>query len=160
MLVSEAYRMSAHLEKRLVLRILAYWREIQGDRRFPRPDEISEAHLGADAQFCFRLAIAPGAPEPVFVSLGEFFRGQVPDVAGISVSACPSGSLLAAATGSVGDVLSRGVPVSIGGVATNGGQPVLFRSILLPLSSDGVVIDEMLGAANCRPVEGGARVGW
>jgi hypothetical protein len=152
--------MSGHLEKRLVLRILAYWREVQGDRRFPKPNEISEAHLGDDGQFCFRLAVGADASEPLFVSVGEFFRGQMPNVVGSAISACPSGSLIAAATGSVNDVLSRGVPVSIGGVATNGGQPVLFRSILLPMSSDGVVIDEVLGAANCRPVEGDARVGW
>ena len=148
------------MEKRLVLRILAHWREIQGERAFPKPDEISEADLGEDARFCFRLAVAAGAPEPVFLSFGEFFRDHVPNVPGSGISECPSGTLLAAATGYVGDVLSRGVPVSIGGVATNRSQPVLFRSILLPLSSDGVVIDELLGAANCRPVEGDARVGW
>lgn len=38
----------------------------------------------------------------------------------------------------------------VDGVATLNGEGILYRSVLLPLSGDGVTIDHLLGAANYR----------
>jgi hypothetical protein len=40
----------------------------------------------------------------------------------------------------------------IEGRATLRGSGVLYRGALYPLSDDGIVIDHVLGAANCRPL--------
>ena len=59
------------------------------------------------------------------------------------------------ATDYVGLVLQKRVPVSRGGALhETDGTERLYRSILLPMSDDGTTISGLLGAANCREVQG------
>ena len=50
------------------------------------------------------------------------------------------------------EAVSREVPLSLGGEAESGAGPILYRSIVLPLSEDDERIDHLLGAANSRLV--------
>lgn len=141
-------------ERRLVLRILAYWRGVRGDRAFPAPAEIRDEGLGQDLEFCLRLSLPAGAADPMIARLGAHYAAESPALCGRPVSACPPGTIISATAALARDVLAQRVPITVGGEATHRGGLVLFRSILLPLSTDGARIDAFLGAANYRAAEG------
>jgi hypothetical protein len=141
-------------ERRLVLRILSYWRACRGDRSFPDAVEIRDDGLGDDAVFCFRLDLPRGVEEAVLVSLGQHYAGDWSDLVGRPVSECPAATILGATVALTGKVLAQRVPITIGSEAIHRGAPVLFRSILLPLSGDDDRIDGFLGAANYRAADG------
>lgn len=143
------------LERRLVLRLLAHWRSLCEERRFPSfadldPDEIPDIW-----PFSFVLEVLDDGEEPVFRAVGDELAActGVP-LANLRASEAPAGTLPAVAISYVDEVLAKGVPISRGGEFHKaGGTKVLYRSILLPMSDDGETISGILGAANCREVE-------
>jgi hypothetical protein len=141
-------------EKRLVFRVLAHWRELRAERPMPAPREMTAADLGADEAFSFALSIPTEGGAPRFTHIGAVFGETVDDLLGRALADCPPETVLAAATSCMGELLDRRVPICIGGLARHMGRPVLFRSILLPLSSDEQRIDAVVGAANFRMIEG------
>jgi hypothetical protein len=137
-------------ERRLVLRVLSQWQQACGDRDRPAVADIDGALFGDDWANCFIVGL-PEDGEPVFLYVGDVFAGPGwADIAGRRVAECPEGTLLRAAASFIPGVLARGIPMSHGGPGFNFDRPILFRSILLPLSEDGVRIDALLGAANYR----------
>jgi hypothetical protein len=141
-------------ERRLVLRILSYWRACRGDRAFPAAAEIRDDGLGEDSAFCFRLDLPRGAEEAVLASLGAHYAGDWPGLVGRPVGECPGGTILGETVALTPKVLAQRVPITIGSEAVHRGAPILFRSILLPLSGDDDRIDGFLGAANYRAADG------
>jgi len=138
---------------RLTMRVLAYWREICNEREFPQRSDITSEGLGADWSNCLLIGIDAMPERSSFLYVGSEL--VVPDstsLVGSPVAACPRESILGLATAYVGTVLHRRVPVSMSGSGTNRGASILYRSILLPLSTDGHQIDCLLGAANFRYV--------
>lgn len=141
-------------EKRLVFRVLAYWRELRAERPMPAPQEMTAAGLGEDEAFSFRLSIPADGGAPRFTHIGTVFGDVREDLIGHALADCSPDTVLAAATSCMNELLDRRVPICIGGLARHMGRPVLFRSILLPLSSDEQRIDAVVGAANFRMIEG------
>ena len=152
-------------ERRLVLRLLAYWDDLRNDRDYPRADDIDARMIGDDWAQCFLLrltgtSLGAGASLGDGVSLGESqllhvgdgLLGDLPDGAPATLARVPETALLHHAAGFAAQTLSKGVPVSLGGEAALSDCKTLFRSILLPLSNDGATIDHLLGAVNGRPV--------
>jgi hypothetical protein len=136
-------------ERRLVLRVLNHWQELRGARSFAARRELDPAVLGDDRRYCCVLDLDDES-DPVFAYVGVAFdAAHVPSEVR-RVSNCRLGSFLGLATEFFPRVLEKRIPVSIGGEATSDGRSILFRAILLPLSSDGTRIDALLGAANCR----------
>ena len=68
------------------------------------------------------------------------------------VASCPEHSVLGLVGRCWPEIVERGVPVTRGGVASNDGVSVLYRSIMAPLADDHGKIAGILGAANWRPV--------
>ncbi len=58
------------LERRLVLRLLSYWRELCGERKFPSFAEIDPAQIPDLWAHCFVIGIAGHTDNPVFKSIG------------------------------------------------------------------------------------------
>ena len=142
-------------ERRLVLRVLNHWHELRGARSFAARREIDPAVLGDDRRYCCVLEL-DGDSDPTFAYIGAAFEtAHVPSEVR-RASNCRPGSFLRLATDFFPRVLEKRIPVSIGGEATSDGRPILFRAILLPLSNDGIRIDSLLGAANCRLSSGAA----
>ncbi len=56
------------------------------------------------------------------------------------------------ATSYIARVIAKGVPISSGGIGMHQGGPIVYRSILPPLSEGGGKIDGLLGAANYRVI--------
>lgn len=141
-------------ERRLVLRLMAYWDDLRGDREFPRPDEVDPEAIGDDWPNCYLLKLADPVADSRFRHVGAALAAQADMGEGMSLGACPRNTLLYNALGYLSRTLEKGVPMSMGGKCEVGGGALLYRSIILPLSNDGQRIDHVLGGANGRPVTG------
>lgn len=139
-------------ERRLVLRLMAYWDDLRAERDFPSFGEVDPAVIGEDWPHCYTLTVKHPPIASQFHHLGGIYRPGLPDRGVETLADCPHGTLLHAATHYIDRVLHKRVPVSLGGHAHLGADSVLYRSILLPLSSDGETIDHLLGGANYRIV--------
>jgi hypothetical protein len=138
---------------RLTMRVLGLWREICGDREFPDRAEITAERLGTDWPHCLLIAVDAEPERSNFLYVGPAL--VVPEsssLVGSPVAACSRENILGLATAYFATVLQRRVPVSMSGAGVHLDAPILYRSILLPLSSDGHQIDGLLGAANFRYV--------
>ena len=142
------------LERRFVLRLLSYWRELCGEREFPSFAEIDPAQIPDLWVNCFVLDIGGHAENPVFRSIGAGLAEQAGmNLVDKSVSDVPDKTFIAAAVVYVDEVLRKNVPISRGGeYFTPDGGRVHYRSILLPMSDDGENVSGLLGAANCREI--------
>jgi hypothetical protein len=140
-------------EMRLTMRVLAYWRDICRGRDFPRASDIAPATVGEDWQHCLLIKVEPAAERSTFLFIGPALRvPQEPALEGQPLIQCPRKTLLGQATAYAASVVAKRVPISMGGAAVHLGASILYRSILLPVSTDGETIDGLLGAANFRAV--------
>ncbi|WP_020594325.1 hypothetical protein [Kiloniella laminariae] len=144
------------IERRLVFRLLDYWERQKKERSMPGLEDIKQDDLGDDWDWCFLISLGDEGENPVFVHVGSLIwpteRGLLK---GTAVLDCPEPSLIKQATAFMPRVLKLGVPVSIGGECEDGGDKLLYRSTLMPLSSDDVFVDGLFGGANCRKVANG-----
>jgi hypothetical protein len=143
------------LERRLVLRLLAHWRTLCEERKYPSfadldPDEIPDIW-----PFSFVLEILDDREEPVFRAVGDELAAYTDFLlTDRRVSEAPDHTLPGVAISYVDEMLEKRVPISRGGEFLKAdGTKVLYRSILLPMSDDGETISGVLGAANCREID-------
>lgn len=131
-------------------RLLAYWRDLAPEGRLPAAHCIRPADLADLWPACFILDL--GGAKPVFSYVGDLHvahHGR--DLGGQPAEEAEGDTLLGRSVEYLDEVLSLKVPITYGGTFTGAdGEPVAYRSILLPLSDDGEAIDGILGGANCR----------
>lgn len=140
------------LERRLVLRLLDYWRGLCGGQTCPSFARVDPAAIPDMWPSCFVLETVGHEADPIFRYVGRDFaaHSDVP-LLGLRVSEVPAGTLAAHAVSYAQAVIAKGVPVSRGGEFVRGGNiRVLYRSIILPMSDDGRTVSGLFGAANCR----------
>lgn len=143
------------MERRLVHRLLAYWRGLQVEDEFPSFAAIDPQEIPDIWENTFVLEVVGNESDPVFRAFGDDITAHY----GISlidrhVSEVPANTLVSVSVGYLDEVLTKGVPISRGGdFRREDRTEVLYRSILLPMSDDGETISGILGAANCREVE-------
>ncbi len=154
MAVEEA--LPREVERRLVLRVLGYWRPLCGDRDFPSLADIDPAAIPDMWPHCFVLDVAGTPTAPRFRAVGDaLLATHHPSPVGRTVSEIPRDCLLGVAVAYFDEVLARQVPVSRGDeFVSAAGTRILYRSILLPMSDDGVTVNAILGAVNCRELPG------
>ncbi len=140
------------LERRMVLRLLRCWREAGGADGIPQLNNFNQDALAELWPDCYLLDLVTDKAAPRLEKIGESFLGELGcDLVGQPISDIPDGTLLKVSMGHLERVLSKGVPISLGGQFTNSDQDtVLYRCILLPLSDDNQTINQLLGAANSR----------
>jgi hypothetical protein len=68
------------------------------------------------------------------------------------MSECESGTLLHAMLTTAPRILAKGLPMSTGGVVTYEGEPVVYRSVLLPIGETSGRVDGLLAAASFRVI--------
>lgn len=140
-------------EQRLIMRVLARWRELTDGRRLPRRSQIDPRTFGDDWRHCLLIDLDPRAEHSRLAFVGEALRDPSwPTFERQSIADCQKDSLLHLATSYIARVAAKGVPISSGGVGMHHSMPIVYRSILLPLSEGGGKIDGMLGAANYREI--------
>lgn len=140
-------------ERRLVLRLLHYWRDLCGDRDLPESGAVDGAAIGDMWPYCFIIGLS--GDEPAFTYFGDWhgsFYGA--DMTGRPLADLTRGTLAERATNYYETVVERGVPITYGGELEEPvGRNLLYRSILMPMSDDGGdTVDALLGGANCRVI--------
>lgn len=140
------------MERRLVLRLLAYWRQLCDEREFPSFAEVDPSDMPDMWSHCFAIEIFEDDSEPVFRAMGDELAATI-DYSLIDqrVTVAQERTLPSVAITFLPEVLRKGVPVSRGDEFFKAdGTKVLYRSILLPMSDDGDRVSGILGAVNCR----------
>jgi hypothetical protein len=127
-------------ERRLVWRVARHWVEIAQSGRLPRRDEMDSDVLGGDWANCLLIAVHSPIERSHFVTVGV----------NLAVAHCPTDTLAGVLLSRLSRVVAARRGAIIEGGAMLGGVGILYRSVLLPLSEDGVAIDHVLGAANYR----------
>jgi hypothetical protein len=140
-------------EQRLTMRILAVWRSLCQGSMLPRRSQINPLAFGADWSNCLLIDLDPKLERSRLSYVGNNLRDPSwPPLDRQTLSECDDGTLLHAALSYASRVLAKGVPISTGGVVPHEGEPIVYRSILLPLAEANGRIDGLLGAASYRVV--------
>jgi hypothetical protein len=139
-------------ERRLVLRVLTQWRDLSGGG-LPRRSQVDPRRFGQDWAQCLLIDVDPEPTQSRLAFIGEGLRDPTwPAFDRQCIGECAPTTLLHSATAYIARAVAEREPVAEG-VALHVGAPVRFRSVLLPLSEDGVRIDGVLGAANYREID-------
>jgi hypothetical protein len=140
-------------EQRLVLRLLAHWRELAGDRGMPEFEDFDPWIVPEIWEDSF-LIDAHDPSALVFHSVGDNHVDALGrDPAKQLVSTVGRDTLLGRAISYAAEVIERKVPMTLGGLlADSDGNTRLYRSVLMPLAHDGGLV--LLGAVNSRIVVG------
>jgi hypothetical protein len=139
-------------ERRLNMRLMAFWWDKRADRRFPSAEDFDPQELSDVWTHCFTIH----PQDPYEQSAFDYVGDSIAAASGISgpeitVDKLGEKCLLDHATRNVGEVLTQQVPVIRSGEFVNEeGETVMFRSILLPLSQDQNTIDCVVGGARCK----------
>lgn len=142
------------LERRLVLRLLNYWRskaELGGQPNLARivSDQIPDIWPN-----CFIIALKGPDHDSSFIEFGvNLVTACGGDYRGRPLKSIPEETIVGKTVSFLPELLTKMVPISRGGgIVRMDGATTLYRGILLPLSEADGEIDHILGAANCRDV--------
>ncbi len=141
----------------MVLRLLSQWREWCGEDQYPSFTDVDPTQIAEIWDYCFVLDIVGHEENPVVRTVGSELQNYHPEaVRNRALSDVTAGSLIEHAASYYQEILHRGVPISRGGEFIKyDGMKVLYRSIIMPMSDDGINVSGLLGAANCREVPNG-----
>jgi hypothetical protein len=147
--------MNGGVERRLVLRLMAYWRVAADGGALPTFDALARLSLDEIRPHLFLLRLRRDE-EPVVERIGPTLAERLPfPVAGLPVSAVPADTMLGRGVAYYRQVLDRGIPISQGGSFTDSqGISFLFRSVIAPLDDGQGAIGYLVGAANGKIAEG------
>ncbi len=139
------------MERRMVLRLIAHWRELCGERTIPSFKHFDPIDIPDIWDSAFVLDLAGHKDDPAFRLVGDCFAAAGTPLRNVRVSEVPENTLAEKSVSFYREVIQRGVPVSRGGeFVKSDGMVVLYRGVILPMSDDGEAISGLLGAANCR----------
>ena len=117
----------------------------------PQLDEIDPWMVDDDWTNCLLVSVRSPIERSHFVVVGDNLISEASLLlAGAPVALCPRDTLAGVLLSLLPQVLSARRCLIAEGVARYQGAAILYRSALLPLSENGVVIDHALGAANHR----------
>lgn len=142
------------MERKLVLRILQYWRGLCDTDTIPSESAIEPKTIPDMWPHCAVLDVSGKETDPEIVFVGTNLSATAGvELSGKRLSQAPADTLLSKGLSYYGQVLVKKVPITFGGeFVDHRGVKILYRSIILPLSDDGTNINRLLGAANCREV--------
>jgi hypothetical protein len=139
-------------ERRLNMRLMAFWWDRRGNRRLPTLEDFDPDSLADIWSHCFTLVSRDPPQKSVFRFIGKAVDDSLSGAEGkITIDSLTKDSLLDHATRNIDEVLEQRVPVVTSGEYFDpGGNAIVFRSILLPFSSDQETIDSVVGGARCK----------
>ncbi len=139
-------------ERRVNVRLMAFWWDRKSNRRFPTLEDFDPEVLADIWPHCFTLVLHNPPQKSVFRFIGKAVAESLSGAEGkITIDSLTKDSLLDHATRSIGEVLEHRIPVVISGEYFDPrGNAIVYRSILLPFSSDQETIDSVVGGARCK----------
>jgi hypothetical protein len=137
-------------ERRMQVRAYNYWASLLGNRVYPSVEDLDLG--GADfGTHSVLLDFTAGIENPAIAFLGDRLRGEsgVDDVH--YISQIPGRSLLSRLTDHYLQIIANRAPIGFEAEFVNDrGATVMYRGILLPLSSDDDTIDFIMGVINWK----------
>lgn len=139
-------------ERRMQVRAYNHWAGLLGDRMFPHIDDLDPANLPDFGPHSVLLDFSYGIDNPGVRFLGEKLAQECSAHGVITrLSDVPPRSLLSRITDHYMQILANQAPIGFEAEFVNhAGVAILYRGILLPLSSDDQTIDFIYGVINWK----------
>lgn len=139
-------------EQRLTFRLLSYWNRIRGVRPMPALSDVAISEITEIWHFTFTIDVIDPARHrfqyfgPSLASVfGQDYTGEY--LADVMEQ---DGGILANVIGFYEKVVRTGEPALEAASFYSEGNEVRYRSIIVPLSSDGKAVDYLLGTTNYK----------
>ena len=138
-------------EQRLTFRLLSYWNRIRGDKPLPALADVNIQEIQEMWYFTFTISLGNMPEDHSF----HYFGSKLADMFGNDYS----GEMLESALkdlmientiGFYEKVVAARAPVSESSSFYLEGKEARYRSLIVPLSSDGQTIDYLLGTTNYK----------
>jgi hypothetical protein len=137
-------------EQRLTFRLLSYWNRIRGTREFPSLADVNIAEISEIYHLTFTIALSPDGDHS-FHYFGPELAGIVgEDVTGHLLEEAFNGTMLGNLVGFYDKVVAQRAPVSESSQFFMEGKEIRYRSLIVPLSSNGTDIDYLFGTTNYK----------
>jgi hypothetical protein len=139
-------------ERRMHVRAYNYWVSLLDERDFPSIEDLEPAAVEDFAPNSVLLDFTSGRENPATPYIGSAIREEcgLADNVG-SIADVPSRSLLSRLTDHYMQIIANRAPVGFEAEFDNQrGQPICYRGILMPFSSDGDTIDFIYGVINWK----------
>jgi hypothetical protein len=143
-------------ERRMHVRAYNYWVSLLGGRDYPSIEDLEPGEVKDFAENSVLLDFTAGRDNPATPYIGSAIREECGLPEGIkSISEVPSRSLLSRLTDHYLQIIANRAPIGFEAEFVNQrGEPICYRGILMPFSSDGDTIDFIYGVINWKRGEG------
>ncbi len=122
-------------DRRLVSRVLKHWNEMATGQQFPSKSQIDPWLVGDDWASCTLINIHQPLGQSTFLVVGDkLLPSPGRSLDGRRIADCPSDTLLGITLSFLSRVVATGRALTLGGTATHLDEPILYRSVLLPLA--------------------------
>ena len=139
-------------ERRMHVRAYEMWLSLLNERDYPTLADLESESMGEFGPYSVLLDFSADRANPTIAFLGNALRDEgelETDIA--TVADVPERSLLSRLTGHYAEILDNRAPVGFEAeFISHRGQPMLYRGILMPYSSDGEAIDLIHGVINWK----------
>jgi hypothetical protein len=139
-------------ERRMHVRAYELWLSLLNGRDYPAIADLDAEALGEFGPHSVLLDFSDDRNNPAIAFLGRALRDEAelgPDVR--TVADVPERALLSRLTGHYAEIIDNRAPVGFEAeFISQRGQPMLYRGILMPYSSDGHTIDLIHGVVNWK----------
>ena len=143
-------------ERRMHVRAYNYWVSLLKGRDYPSIEDLEPGEVSDFAKHSVLLDFTAGRDNPATPYVGAAIREECGLAEGIeSIDEVPSRSLLSRLTDHYLQIIANRAPIGFEAEFVNQrGEPICYRGILMPFSSDGDTIDFIYGVINWKRGEG------
>ena len=145
-------------ERRMHVRAYNYWVSLLDGRDYPSIEDLEPGEVSDFAENSVLLDFTAGRENPATPYIGSAIREECGLDDNIkSIEQVPSRSLLSRLTDHYLQIIANRAPIGFEAEFVNQrGEPISYRGILMPFSSDGDTIDFIYGVINWKRGEGAA----
>jgi hypothetical protein len=142
-------------ERRMHVRAYNYWVSLLDGRDYPSIEDLEPANVTDFAANSVLLDFTGGGEDPATPYIGSAIREECGlDDSVRTIADIPSRSLLSRLTDHYLQIIANRAPVGFEAEFVNHrGEPICYRGILMPFSSDGDTIDFIYGVINWKAAE-------
>jgi hypothetical protein len=143
-------------ERRMHVRAYNHWVSLLDGRDFPSIEDLEPDNIQDFSPHSVLLDFTCGGENPAMPYLGTAIREECGlDDNMRTISEIPSRSLLSRLTDHYLQIIANRAPIGFEAeFANQRGEPICYRGILLPFSSDGDTIDFIYGVINWKKADG------
>ena len=145
-------------ERRMHVRAYNYWVSLLNGRDYPSIEDLEPGEVSDFAENSVLLDFTAGRDNPATPYVGSAIREECGLDEGIkTIEQIPSRSLLSRLTDHYMQIIANRAPIGFEAEFVNQrGEPICYRGILMPFSSDGDTIDFIYGVINWKRGESAA----